>query len=183
MSVLRIQTNWLQLVSRTAVIFTGIALTSIAWADDVLPPVVVDPWCTSPGGTFEMPIKLALEAEKEVFNPDNLAAALPLPIPEPAYAQMSHIARLFSQISVEVIEARSSMLKEIFDPLPDPDPPNLENRVRNNLKHALLFVDLLEASINRAEARAVLSDEGAETLRRYAGNVRDLIEVIPITIP
>jgi hypothetical protein len=176
------QNRRLKSVSPLVIFVAGVTCGSITLASDIYDPPEMDLWCGTEG-IFEAPIKMALNGEAEALNRANLVETLPLPIPNPAVAQVNEIARLFNQVGVEIIEARSSELKEIFEPLPDPDPPNLENQVRNHVEHALLFVELLQAKINKAEAKDVLSTEGAEVLRAYAGNARSLIEVIPITIP
>lgn len=185
MNILQGQTNWVKVTAQSVAFLIGVGLASIVSAGDYYDPASVDPWC---GGDitptpFEAPIRVALDGEREAFNPDNLVSTLPLPIPSPAYAQVREIGRLFNQIAVQIIEARSSQLKEIFDPLPDPDPPNLDRQVINNIRNALLFVELLEAKIDKAQANGVLSEEGQGKLGLYADTTRGLIETLPLPIP
>lgn len=185
MNTLKDQTNWAKVAAQSIAFLIGVGFASILQAGDYFDPASVDPWC---GGDitptpFEAPIRVALDGERESFNPDNLVSTLPLPIPSPAYAQVREIGRLFNQIAVQMIEARSSQLKEIFDPLPDPDPPNLDRQVINNFRNALLFLELLEAKIDKAQADGVLSEEGQGKLGLYVDSTRDLIETLPLPIP
>jgi len=183
MNISEMPNSFVRVSSWSVAIFMGLSLASSALAGDYLPPPASDPWCSLTPTSFEAPIRVALDGEREAYNPDNLVSTLPVPIPSPAYAKISEIARLFNQIAVEIIDARSSELKEIFDPLPDPDPPNLETQVRNNVEHALLFVQLLEAKIEIARATGVLSEEGEAALGLYAEATKDLIETLPVPIP